>query len=125
MDTIKMITNGGSAITLPTTEIEPFAAQLCGELIRPGDAAYDTARAVYNGMIERHPALIARCTGVDDVIACVNFARRNDLRVSIRGGGHNAGGLGVCDDGLVIDLSEMRGVQVDPANRTVRVEGGC
>ncbi len=76
-------------------------------------------------MIDRRPGLIARCSDVADVIAAVGTAERNDLLVSIRGGGHNAGGLGVCDDGLVIDLSEMRGIHVDPATRTVRVEGGC
>jgi FAD/FMN-containing dehydrogenase len=125
MNTIEMTTNGGRTITLPSTEIESFAAQLRGELIRPNDATYDTARAVYNAMIKRHPGLIARCAGVEDVIACVHYAHRNNLLVSIRGGGHNAGGLGVCDGGLVIDLSGMRGVQVDATERTVRVEGGC
>ncbi len=78
---------------------------LRGELIQPGDDGYEAARKVYNGMIDRYPALIARCADVADVIAAVNFARENKLLVSIRGGGHNAGGLGVCDDGLVIDLS--------------------
>jgi FAD/FMN-containing dehydrogenase len=96
-----------------------------GELIGPGDERYDEARAVYNGMIDRHPGLIVRCTNVADVIAAVDVARRRDLLVSIRGGGHNAGGLGVCDDGLVIDLSQMRGIHVDPQTRTVRAEGGC
>ncbi|HEX6110594.1 MAG TPA: FAD-binding oxidoreductase [Ktedonobacteraceae bacterium] len=98
---------------------------LRGELIQPGDAGYDAARKVYNGMIDRHPALIARCADVADVIAAVNFGRENGLLVSIRGGGHNAGGLGVCDDGLVIDLSLIRYTHVDPQKRTVRVGGGC
>jgi hypothetical protein len=96
-----------------------------GELIAPGDAAYDDARAVYNGMIDRRPGLIARCADVADVIEAVVAADRHDLLVSVRGGGHNAGGLGVCDDGLVIDLSEMRGIRVDAAAGTVRVEGGA
>jgi FAD/FMN-containing dehydrogenase len=99
-------------------------ASLRGELIQPGDESYDAARKVYNGMIDKHPALIARCADVADVIAAVNFARENGLLVSIRGGGHNAGGLGVCDDGLVIDLSLIRYTSVDPEARTVRVGGG-
>ena len=100
-------------------------ANLRGELIQPNDEGYDAARKVYNGMIDKHPALIARCADVADVIAAVNFARENNLLVSIRGGGHNAGGLGVCDDGLVIDLSLIRYTHVDPVARTVRVGGGC
>jgi FAD/FMN-containing dehydrogenase len=96
-----------------------------GELISPGDDGYDDARAVYNGMIDRHPGLIARCVDVADVIAAVEVAGRHDVLVSVRGGGHNAGGLGVCDDGLVIDLSAMKGIRVDPVSRTVRVQGGC
>ncbi len=102
-----------------------LAGSFRGRLIGPGDADYDEARAVYNAMIDRRPGLIARCSDVADVIAAVRTAERSDLLVSIRGGGHNAGGLGVCDDGLVIDLSEMRGIHVDPTARTVRVEGGC
>jgi len=102
-----------------------LASSLRGELIRPGDASYDAARKVYNGMIDRHPALIVRCADVADVIAAVNFGREHGLLVSIRGGGHNAGGLGVCDDGLVIDLSLIRYTHVDPVARTVRVGGGC
>lgn len=100
-------------------------ASIRGELIQPDDDGYDAARKVYNGMIDRHPALIVCCADVADVIAAVNFGREHDLLVSIRGGGHNAGGLGVCDDGLVIDLSLMRYVHVDPVARTVRVGGGC
>src|SRR5687768_6247267 len=94
---------------------EDFAASFRGELTGPGDDEYDARRAVYNGMIDRRPGLIARCHDVADVVAAVDAARRHDLLVSVRGGGHNAGGLGVCDDGLVIDLSAMRGVRVDPA----------
>ena len=99
---------------------EGLKAGLRGELVQPGDDGYDEARAVYNGMIDRHPRLIARCVDVADVITAVNFARDNRVLVSVRGGGHNAGGLGVCDDGLVIDLSNMKGVHVDPGARTVR-----
>ena len=96
-----------------------------GPLVRPGDADYDTVRAVYNGMIDKRPRLIARCVDTADVITCVNYARDNRMLVAIRGGGHNGPGLGTCDDGLMIDLSLMKGIRVDPAARTVRVEGGC
>jgi FAD/FMN-containing dehydrogenase len=99
--------------------------RLRGELIRPTDAAYDDARKLYNGMIDKRPLLIARCADVADVIAAINFGRDHDLLIAVRGGGHNGPGLGSCDDGLVIDLSLMKGVRVDPENRTVRVGPGC
>jgi hypothetical protein len=105
--------------------LEAFKARLRGELLQASDAGYETARKVYNGMIDRHPRLIVRCANVADVIAAVHFARDNDMLVAVRGGGHNGGGLGTCDDGLVIDLSRMRGIRVNPVARTVRVEGGC
>jgi FAD/FMN-containing dehydrogenase len=96
-----------------------------GDLIAPSDGRYDEARKVYNAMIDRRPGLIARCTDEADVARAVDFARREGVLVSIRGGGHNAGGLGVCDDGLVIDLSALRQVEVDPKQKTVRVQGGA
>jgi len=102
-----------------------FKQNLRGRLIQPGDADYDEARKVYNAMIHKKPRLIARCADVADVIRSVNFAGDNNLLVSIRGGGHNAGGLGICDDGLVIDLAPIKYTQVDPAARTVTVGGGC
>ena len=105
--------------------VEKFQASLRGDLLRPGDPRYETARKVYNGMIDRHPGLIVRCANVADVIASVRFARETGMLTAIRGGGHNAGGLGVCDDGLVIDLSAMKGIRVEPGTQTVRVEGGC
>ena len=105
--------------------VTQFKGQLRGELIEPTDARYEDARKVYNAMISRKPRLIAMCMDVADVITSMQFARQQGLRVAVRGGGHNAGGLGICDDGLVIDLSGMRSVRVDPAARTVRVEGGC
>ncbi len=95
-----------------------------GALIQPGNEDYEAARRVYNGMIDKYPALIARCSDVADVIAAVTFARKNGLLVAVRGGGHNVGGLGVCDDGLIIDLSLIRYTHVDPETRTVRVGGG-
>jgi UDP-N-acetylenolpyruvoylglucosamine reductase len=114
-----------SAATLSEQAVTALRTQLRGELIQPGDAHYDEARKVYNAMIDKRPALIARCVDVADVISAVNFARENQLTVAVRGGGHNGPGFGTCDDGLVIDLSPMRGVRVDPSNKTVRVEGGC
>src|SRR6476620_11700391 len=105
--------------------ITELKQNLRGRLTQPGDADYDEARKVYNGMIHKKPRLIARCADVADVIRSVNFARDNDLLVSIRGGGHNAGGLGICDDGLVIDLAPIKYTRVDPAARTVTAGGGC
>ena len=98
---------------------------LRGPVVGPGDPDYDTARAVYNGMIDRRPAAVARCADVADVMAAVRICRDRDATISIRGGGHNAAGLGVADDAVCIDLSAMRGIRVDPGNRTVRAEGGC
>jgi FAD/FMN-containing dehydrogenase len=113
------------APTLDETAVQSLAAAMRGNLIQPADPSYDEARTVYNAMIDKRPALIARCETVADVIAAVNFARDNNILVAIRGGGHNGPGLGTCDDGLVIDLSAMDGVRVDPAARTARVEGGA
>src|SRR5262245_52318447 len=111
--------------TIDDAAIQAFAAGMRGVLIRPEDPTYDTARAVYNAMIDRRPALIARCADAGDVIAAVNFARDHHLLVAIRGGGHNGPGLGTCDDGIVIDLGAMKGIRVDPTAQTVRVEGGA
>jgi FAD/FMN-containing dehydrogenase len=110
---------------LPATKIEELKRELRGEVLLHGDPNYDAARRVHNGMIDRHPRLIARCQDVADVIAAVKFARETTLTLAIRGGGHNAAGLGTVDDGLVIDLSPMKGIRVDPAARTARVDGGC
>src|SRR5688572_2607683 len=114
-----------NAPQLAEQAVNTFGAQLRGELIQPSDARYEDARKVYNAMIDKRPALIARCANVADVINAVNFGRDNQLTVAVRGGGHNAPGLGTCNDGLVIDLSKLRGIRVDPPNQTVRVEGGC
>jgi FAD/FMN-containing dehydrogenase len=104
--------------------IEKFRASLRGPSFCLGEAGYDEARKVWNGTIDKRPALIARCAGVSDVMHCVNFARANNLLVAVRGGGHNIGGNAVCDDGLMIDLSRMKGLRVDPARHTARAEPG-
>jgi FAD/FMN-containing dehydrogenase len=96
-----------------------------GQLIKPDSDEYDAARKVYNGMIDKYPNLIVRCADVADVIATVKYAKANNLLLSVRGGGHNGAGLGMCDGGVVIDLSPMKGIRVDPTSRTVRVEPGC
>src|ERR1700680_1376654 len=95
-----------------------------GRLVRPGDADYDAGRRLWNGSIDRFPALIARCAGVADVMSAMEFARRTELSVAVRGGGHSFPGLSSCDGGLVIDLSQMRGIRVDPRTMTVRAQAG-
>lgn len=115
----------GSSGVLTTDAIDGLRAQVGAQLVLGGDPAYDAARRVWNGMIDRRPAFIVRCRGVADVIASVRFAREQDVLVAVRGGGHNVAGYGTCDGGLVIDLSPMRGVRVNPVTRTVRVGGGA
>lgn len=109
---------------IPLTNRESFARQLKGEIVLPDDAGYDETRKIYNGMIDKHPAMFAMCIDLADVIASVNFARENELVLAVRGGGHNGGGLGLCDGGLVIDLSGIKFVRVDTIDHTVRVGGG-
>ena len=104
--------------------IEGFAATIRGELTLPKDPDYNEVRKVYNGMINKHPGMIVKCVDVADVINSVNFGRENNLLVAVRGGGHNGGGLGLCDEGLVIDLSGIKFIRVDTSNNTVRVGGG-
>src|SRR5262245_35730154 len=108
--------------------MEPTVAAIDGfrgRLISPDHADYDSARTIWNGAIDRRPRLIARCIGTADVIAAVRFARDHALEIAIRGGGHNVAGTAVCDDGIVIDLSAMRGVRVDPADLRAWVQGGA
>jgi hypothetical protein len=112
-------------MTTTTTPYEELAATLRGDLITPDDPGYDRARAVYNAMIDRRPAVIARCRDAADVVSCVRFARARGMEIAVRGGGHNAGGLGVWDDALVIDLSLLRSTTVDPDSHTARVDAGC
>lgn len=119
-----VIEASGMATALGDAAVEALRANLRGALLRPGDAGYDQARRIWNGMIDRRPALIACCTGVADVVAAVNFARAHDLLVSVRGGSHSAAGHATCDGGIVIDCSPMKGVRVDPAARTVHAQAG-
>jgi FAD/FMN-containing dehydrogenase len=105
--------------------ITQLKQSLRGKLIQPEDADYDACRKVYNGMIDKRPALIVKCANAADVITAVNFARENNLLTAIRSGGHNGGGLGICDGGIVIDLSMMKGINVDPEAQTAWVEAGC
>src|SRR4051812_25701516 len=111
--------------TLSAEAIDRLAAEVQGPVLREADDGYDAARAVWNGLIDRRPAVIVQCIGTADVIAAVHFARDENLLLSIRGGGHNVAGNAVNDGGVVADLSLMRGVHVDPATRRVQVQGGA
>jgi FAD/FMN-containing dehydrogenase len=110
---------------IASSTVNQLKSRFRGDLIVPGDPQYDAARTVFNVTIDRRPALIARCAGPDDVVQAVNLARQESLVLSVRGTGHNVAGFAVCDDGLVIDLSQMKAITVDPQARTVRVQGGC
>jgi FAD/FMN-containing dehydrogenase len=119
-----MIEHPSGASVIDKASLEGFAAQLRGPLIQPGNATYEEARRVFNGMIDRYPRLIARCVDVADVIAAVHFAREQGLTLSVRGGGHNVAGFAVNDGGLVVDLSSMKDIQVDLVQRTARAQPG-
>lgn len=125
MTELRVARSTGANIVLEEQLVERFESSLGGKLIRPGDAHYEEARTLWNGLIDKRPGLIARCAGVGDVIDCVNFARENDLLLAVRGGGHNVAGNALCDGGLVIDLSAMKSVRVDPVKRTARVQPGA
>src|SRR5678815_4194339 len=125
MADLQIKTRSRGEITLQEETVQKFKESLRGELIRTGDSGYDDARSIWNAMIDRRPALIASCLGVADVVTCVNFAREHGLILSIKGGGHNISGLAVCEGGLMLDLSRMRGVWVDPSTRTAHAQGGC
>jgi FAD/FMN-containing dehydrogenase len=106
-------------------DMKKFQRDFRGAIIAPGESNYDAARALYNAMIDKRPRLIARCRDVADVMTAVNFAREHALRIAVRGGGHSGAGLASCDDGLMIDLSQINGVRVEPSRGVVRVEAGC
>jgi FAD/FMN-containing dehydrogenase len=118
-------TTSGAETILQATALEQLRGRLRGELLCPGDDRYEGARKIHNGMIDRRPALIVRCAGVADVMTAVTFARDHHLAVAVRGGGHGVPGFAVCDGGLMIDLSHLKSVRVDPVGRTARAEGGC
>ncbi len=122
MDPVAVKTSNRSDAVVDASALE---GQLGDRLIVPENALYDDARRVWNGMIDRRPALIARCRGVADVIRSVRFAREHELLVAVRGGGHNVAGFATCDGGLVIDLSEMKAIRVEPEKRRARAEGGA
>ncbi len=109
---------------IPDSALKQFRTALRAQSFCPGEQGYDAVRTVPNAMIDRHPAIIVRCTGAADVIACVRFAREHEILVSVRGGGHSVAGKSVCDGGLMIDLSAMKGIRVDPQRRTARAEAG-
>jgi FAD/FMN-containing dehydrogenase len=116
---------GEPAVPIDPPAIQELAGRLRGPLLRPGDPGFEATRAVWNGMIDRRPAIVVRTLGVADILACVAFAREQGVPLSIKGGGHNISGLALCDDGLAIDLSLMRGVWVERADRLARVQPGC
>ena len=121
---LQITTITGTNGVLDEASVEEFKTSLRGALLRPGDEGYNDARIVWNGMIDKRPALIARCAGVADVINAVNFARTNNLLLAVRGGGHNIAGNALCEGGIVIDLSPMKGLRVDPVKRTAQAEAG-
>lgn len=125
MPDLKVKTLTDETATLRGQTIEELKGKLRGELVQPQDEGYDEVRAIWNAMIDRRPALILRCSGVADVVEAINFARENNLLVAVRGGGHNISGASVCDGGLMIDLSPMTTVDVDPKAHTARVQGGA
>ena len=123
--TIEIQGMDGAAVAITPEALGAFKAAFKGQVLAPGEAAYEETRQVWNAMIDRRPGLIARCTGTVDVVQAVRFARQHGLLASVRGGGHNIAGLAVCEGGLMIDMSLLRGVWVDPAQRTARAQAGC
>jgi len=125
VSTISVLNRRGELTPLDALPLAALEGAIAGRILRPSDPDYDAARAVWNGMIQRRPALIVRCGGAADVAHAVRFARQHDLVFSVRSGGHNIAGTAVCDDGVVIDLSTQKGIRVDPESGRVRVEAGC
>ena len=124
MAEVRIVTLAGTESALDESVVERFGSELRGELLRPGDDEYEEIRQLWNGVIDRRPALIARCAAVEDVVLAVNFARENDLLLAVRGGGHNVAGTASAEGGLVVDLSSMKDIEVDPERRTVRAGAG-
>jgi FAD/FMN-containing dehydrogenase len=124
MKDLRITTTAGTEAVLGEAAIEGFGSELGGELIRSGDAGYEDARKLWNGMIDKKPALVARAKDAADVVTAVNFAREHELLLAVRGGGHNVAGTAIADRGLVVDLSAMKGIEVDPEKRTVRAQAG-
>ncbi|MHC4107391.1 MAG: FAD-binding oxidoreductase [Planctomycetota bacterium] len=125
MTSVNVRTLAGGDVELQPGDLDTFSASVRGTLLLPGDPGYDDVRTIWNGMIDRRPAMIVRCIGVADVVACVNFARQRELKVCIKGAGHNIAGLAVSDGAMMIDMSLMRGVWVDPENRIAHAQAGC
>ena len=125
MTAVAIATTRGASTTIDDQALTDFGHSLRGSLLLPSDPAYDQARKVWNGMTDKHPALIVQCQGTADVVTAVNFARANDLLVAVRGGGHSIAGHSVCENGLMIDLSRMNHVRVDPLTQTARAGGGA
>jgi FAD/FMN-containing dehydrogenase len=125
MTTLQMASRSGTAAAIDDAKLQELRMTFRGPLLHPGDPGYDEARVVYNGMFDRRPGLIVRCRSTADVIDAVSLAAEHDLLVAVRGGGHSIAGHSVCDDGLVIDLSEMNGVYLDRTAGTVRAQGGA
>jgi len=122
---VRAVTADGKEISLEPAALHDLNGSLRGPMLMPGNVGYDDARKVWNAMIDKHPALIVQCEGVTDVAEAVNFAREHDLLVSVRGGGHSISGKSVCEDGMMIDMSQLNTVRADPKTRTARVDGGC
>jgi FAD/FMN-containing dehydrogenase len=123
-DQMAAISRSGKPLAFSRADIEAFRASLRGQLILPGDTDYERARKLWNGSFDRRPALIARCTGAADVVQAVNFARASEVLTAVRGGGHSLSGQSVCDGGLVIDLSAMKGIRIDPVAKTAQAQAG-
>ena len=123
-DNLVAVGSSGKPVTLGAADIKDFRASLRGQLLLARDEPYDQVRRVWNGAFDRHPVLIARCTSAADVVQAVNFARTHDLLSSVRGGGHSISGQSACDGGLMIDLALMKDIQLDPVQRTARVQPG-
>ncbi|MGE5175478.1 MAG: FAD-binding oxidoreductase, partial [Hyphomicrobiales bacterium] len=125
MSEVQVLDANGTKKTIDESDLDALRGAMRGAVLRSGDSEYESARRIWNAMIDRRPACIARCEGTADVMAAVSFARKHNLRVAVRGGGHNIAGNAVCDDGMLIDLSRMRSVRVDPATKRATVAGGA